>query len=424
VKTKSSIIATPDNRVSKAHSKVIPPRFLAFAGGGEPSYNEIALEKNALYFQRTLKVLGYDPAIADIYFANGNNGQATVRYLDRQNREQFKIPKIPDLRGASKLDNLHQWFQKTAAQPDQRPIFFYFTGHGSKNHENIDNNLLWLWESTDVSVQQLTRQFDKISASKPIVAMMAQCYSGSFANLIYTSGNPNQKVAIQTRCGFFATVSTRPSVGCTPEVDEADYQDYSSSFFAGLSGYNRLGKSVPSADYDGDSRVSYAEAHAFAKVDEHASDWPISTSEAWLQRQASRADRDRILAQPIDQLLETARPEQRFVVNKITTVAGIETKKSWQSNHPSLKIDDEGNSSLDSPVQAFFQQIGLTPKQLSDNDDEIQQAYLMRLKMELINIGMEQRIRAKANSEAVAILDRLIDCEHRSWGNAISAKIK
>ena len=36
--------------------------------------------------------------------------------------------------------------------------------------------------------------------------MMAQCYSGSFANLIYENGDPAQPVALQTRCGFFATV--------------------------------------------------------------------------------------------------------------------------------------------------------------------------------------------------------------------------
>jgi hypothetical protein len=76
-------------------------------------------------------------------------------------------------------------------------------------------------------------------------------------------------------------------VGCTPAVNEADYRDYSSSFFAGLSGRDRTGKPVPSADYDGDGKVSYAEAHAFAKVDEYTTDLPISTSETWLQLRSS-----------------------------------------------------------------------------------------------------------------------------------------
>ena len=131
----------------------------------------------------------------------------------------------------------------------------------------------------------------------PVVAMMAHCFSGSFANFIYEGGDPKRRVALQTRCGFFATVSTLPSVGCTPEVNEADYRDYSSSFFAGLSGRDpplgaalryRTGKTVASSDYNKDGRVSYAEAHAFAKVDEKSIDLPISTSEAWLQSKASK----------------------------------------------------------------------------------------------------------------------------------------
>ncbi|NJN20892.1 MAG: hypothetical protein HC812_06460 [Leptolyngbya sp. RL_3_1] len=95
--------------------------------------------------------------------------------------------------------------------------------------------------------------------------MMAQCFSGAFANLIYEGGDPEGPVALQTRCGFFATVETRPSVGCTPLVNEADYEDYSSSFFAGLSGRDRVGNPAPSADYDQDGQVTYAEAHAFTK---------------------------------------------------------------------------------------------------------------------------------------------------------------
>ena len=56
--------------------------FLVLGGGFEREHNEIALEKNVLYFQRTLGVFGVDPATATLYFANGNDGKKTVRYLD------------------------------------------------------------------------------------------------------------------------------------------------------------------------------------------------------------------------------------------------------------------------------------------------------------------------------------------------------
>ncbi|MEO1351186.1 MAG: Caspase domain-containing protein, partial [Cyanobacteria bacterium J06635_15] len=115
--------------------------FLVMGGGGDPSYNEIALEKNVLYFQRTLSVLGFDPASASLFFANGNDGQATVRYLNHWGRERFKPPEIPGLEGASTRRNLSQW---VANQSTDCPTFFYFTGHGSLNRRNADDNALLL----------------------------------------------------------------------------------------------------------------------------------------------------------------------------------------------------------------------------------------------------------------------------------------
>ena len=48
---------------------------------------------------------------------------------------------------------------------------------------------------------------------------------------------------------------------------------------ADLSGITRLRNPAKSADYNQDWRVSYAEAHAFAEVDEETSDLPVSTFE-------------------------------------------------------------------------------------------------------------------------------------------------
>ncbi|MGB3767289.1 MAG: hypothetical protein WA947_12080, partial [Phormidesmis sp.] len=80
------------------------------AGGGAPSYNEIALEKNVLYFQRSLSFLNLDPVKANLFFANGNSGEATVRYLDNNDKEQFKAPEIPNLDGAATKGNTEAWF--------------------------------------------------------------------------------------------------------------------------------------------------------------------------------------------------------------------------------------------------------------------------------------------------------------------------
>jgi hypothetical protein len=360
--------------------------FLVLSGGSEPQHNEIALEKNALYFQRTLRVFGVDPADASLYFANGNDGQETVRYLDRSSKERFKAPEIPHLVGPSTRASFQEWLGRTLQERPQRPVFLYFTGHGGLNDNNPDNNSLLMWDQRSLSVRALSRALDRFSPETPVVAVMSQCFAGSFANFIYQGGDPMEPVAAQARCGFFATVKERPSVGCTPEVDEEDYRDYSSSFFSGLSGYSRAGHPVDSADYDQDGRVSFAEAHAFAKVDEESTDWPISTSEAWLQRKAHRDDEDEISKRPILELLSGARPEQRHVIESLARRLELDVAQSFIQNEPQLR-------------RAFAEDLD---------------AYAMRLWMELLNVGMEARLREEGDEHKLEVLDRLLVCERSS----------
>ena len=367
-----------------------PTDFLVMAGGGAPSYNEIALEKNVLYFQRTLAAMGFDSAAAQLFFANGNDGRATVRYLNEQRQIQFKPPEIPNLQGASTLANLRSWVQQRAsANAPAQPRFFYFTGHGTRNAQNLNNNYLMLWGDQPVSVQQLAGLFDQLPSDEPLVTMMAQCYSGSFANVMYAGGRPDLGLAPQNRCGFFATVRTLPSVGCTPEVNEADYEDYSSSFFAGLSGISRTGERVASADYNQDGTIAYAEAHAFAKVDEETTDLPVSTLEVWLQDQATLAVQARILEQPMGAIATTARPEQRYVIESLAQQFDLDLTQSYTANRQRLQST---------------QALGTIPL-----------TYLERLRMELINVGMEAEVRQGGESGAIALIDRLINCESGSW---------
>ncbi|MEM6517843.1 MAG: Caspase domain-containing protein [Cyanobacteria bacterium P01_C01_bin.70] len=367
--------------------------FLVVAGGGAPSYNEIALEKNVWYFQRTLTHLGAVVADATVFFANGNDQQATIRYLDPLGQEQFKAPDVEFLTGAATRTNVQGWldaYPQTDAGIEDCPVLMYFTGHGALNPQNNDDNALILWEEALLSVQDLAQTLDHWPTDIPFVTMMAQCYSGSFANLIYEGGDPEQPVALQSRCGFFATIKTRPSVGCTPLVNEADYRDYSSSFFAGLSGRDRLGHPVASADYDTDGQVSFAEAHAFAKVDGETSDWPISTAEAWLHQQALETDKVNILAAPMVEWLAVAPPERRFVIQALSAKLGYNLTTAF----------------ADSP----------TPRaRWSSPPQEVLTAYHQRLRMELINVGMEQAIRSSGDQTTITTLEKLLACESGSW---------
>lgn len=362
--------------------------FGAVAGGGAPHYNEIALEKNVLYFQRSLSQLGFNPVLASLFFANGNDGQATIYYLDEQNEQRFKAPEIPHLDGAATYGNLRGWFNAIAQAEKSCPSFLYFTGHGLRNRENEDNNSLILWEETPVTVSEMASWLDPFPVDQPFVTMMAQCYSGGFANLIYENGDPQQPVALQTRCGFFATVASRPSVGCTPAVNEADYKDYSSSFFAGLTGRDRTGNLVTSADYNQDGQVSYAEAHAFAKVDEETTDWPISTVEAWLQRQLSDEATATALATPIEQWSAIARPEQQYVIRALGAKLGLDRRLSYAANYDYLQPPES---------------------------DTVKAAYHKRLEMELMNVASERWLRERQSPQQIAILEKILGCEAGFW---------
>jgi hypothetical protein len=387
--------ATASGRVSQNCERPgAAPAFLVFGGGGSAENNEISLEKNLLYFQRTLKLLGYNPAQTLFYFANGSNGEATVRYLDANGREQFKPPDIPHLQGGSTRPNLRSALQGLGQQSPEQ-AFLYFTGHGNRTPRNLNNNTFNLWPDDDITVQEFTQLLDQLPNQTSVAVVMAQCYSGSFANIIYPGGQPGNTLAPQSRCGFFATIKEKPSVGCTPAVDEADYEDYSSSFFAGLSGQNRVGKSAPSADYNRDGRVSYAEAHAFVKIDAQTTDLPVSTSEVWLQEWSTRQGKeDTILQQPIATTLATARPEQKAVVEYLVSQLQLDSKRS---------------------LEAQWQQL----RQLEA--DEIKSTYAGRLVFELINIGSEQLVRQSKDTTAIATLERILRCESGGWAGAKSS---
>jgi hypothetical protein len=178
-------------------------------------------------------------------------------------------------------------------------------------------------------------------------------------------------------------------VGCTPEVNEADYRDYSSSFFAGLSGINRIGEPVASADYNQDGRIAYVEAHAYAKVDGETTDLPVSTLEVWLQARATQPLQAEILSQPMQTVLATARPEQRYVVEALAQGLGLDLTQPYRDSYQALQN------------QRALGEVPLT--------------YLERMRLELLNIGMEAQIRAGGDAGAIATIDRLLNCESGSW---------
>jgi hypothetical protein len=158
-----------------------------------------------------------------------------------------------------------------------------------------------------------------------------------------------------------------------------------------LSGWSRTGIKVSSADYNQDGAISYAEAHAFAKVDDKTTDLPVSTLEVWLQKQSNKVAREKFWSLPLNKVIAIARPEQQFVIRQLSSYFGFNVQQSINENYSRIK-----------PFSG---------------DQETKEAYLYRLFMEVVNAGMEKQIREGGNSQKITLLDRLIRCEGSNWQN-------
>jgi hypothetical protein len=154
-----------------------------------------------------------------------------------------------------------------------------------------------------------------------------QCYSGGFANLIFEHGQRDKPLAKANRCGFFATVHDRIAAGCTSDIDEEDYREYSSAFWAAISGRDRTGRAVTAADFDQDGTVSFAEAHAHALLTSNTIDVSVKTSDAFLRRfSKSRGDLPAELVTvdaPYERLAGFASPVERAVIDGLSEQLGL-----------------------------------------------------------------------------------------------------
>lgn len=304
---------------------------LTFAGGPNPESNQTSLEQNVLYFRRTLTVLGLAKVPHEEFFADaGQSPHAVQIHVNRSPGEEltddlaailnpdaerdirFRAAAIPSLAGPATLDALARWFDTTGKNlPPHSRLVFYFTGHGGTVNMNMPGmgggpagrgarggrraapvadprvTTLLLWDSPDVTVTDFEKQLDKLDPTTDVTLLMVQCHSGGFANVLYDNANPKNGLARQPRCGFFASTADRPAAGCTPDIDREDYEEFSTGFFAALSGITRDGKKIARPDYDGDHQTSLADAFAFVVLTSNTIDTPITTSDQFLRDNSS-----------------------------------------------------------------------------------------------------------------------------------------
>lgn len=318
--------------------------FLTIGGGYSPTGNQVSLEKNVIYFRSVLRDLyGEEPA-HQILFSDGKSPGRDLQFVDpnaplprvnellakihRQTKNltyAYRDHEINDVYGASSKENLNDWFEKVGASLGSGDrLFIYATAHGGKAGDKNDptNTKLYLWNRQSIDMHDMARWLDKVDPQVSVVLVMVQCYSGGFADLVFDAGMRKQGAANANRCGFFATVHDRVAAGCTPDIREESYHEYSTYFWAALSGKTRTGSPVERPDYDGDGNTSLAEAHAYALIQSTTIDISIKTSDAFL-RQFSRTEDDKngdLLSRhtSIERLLEVAAPHDRAVIEQLS----------------------------------------------------------------------------------------------------------
>ena len=310
-------------------------RTVIVGGGPAPEDNQVAIERNVHYVSRLL------PSGSPRYvlFANGNPAAKTVVFEAPAARSpgelpfallfgeredaapvelRFRTPAIGKLDGPSTragVTGAFDWLRKST--PD--PVLLYVTGHGSAAKDrNLENNVIDLWGGEQLSVRELASHLATLPADVPVTLVMVQCYSGAFANLVFSGGDPKAPPVRRQIAGFFAATQDRMAAGCTPEVNEAEYQDFSSYFFAALTGRDRVGRPVTGADYNKDGRVGMDEAFAYSLGSDHSIDVPVCTSDILLRANPAMPDAD-VFKTEYSQALKWASPAQAAALQQLST---------------------------------------------------------------------------------------------------------
>ena len=345
--------------------------FLTIGGGYSPEGNQISLEKNVRFYQRLLSEQHSNGVPHDIYFADGDSPRRDLQYSEpdavpKANRlmgrtllneghldYKYRSSEISGVRGASTYKNIETWFHEIGsklAAGDR--LVVYATAHGGKSDDKDQpyNTQLFTFESEPVKVKDLAGKLAALPEGVSVVLVMVQCYAGGFNNLIFNEGDSAKGMSDRNVCGYFATTHDRPAAGCTADIREEEYQEYSSFFWAALGSKTRSGESIPTPDYNGDGAVSFDEAHAYVLLTSDTVDIPTKTSGAFLQHYSKTKDNgwpNLINSDsPYEEFLKLASPADRAVLDGLSKQLGLSGSKRIAGTHEVVNQVDKRRGEL------------------------------------------------------------------------------
>ena len=270
-------------------------RVSLIGGGDTVDHSQAQIEANVGWLQQLFRERDVE---ARTYFGSGNEGEPDVAYLvptelastavqpiPEEPRVRYRAHELPDIAGSTRKPELAESLRRDLSSlPPGDDALVIFNGHGGIERADTRNNYLKLWGDGRMTVADLEKLLDAAPPGAPVRFVMAQCYSGAFARLIYD--DPRTATGFKgNRCGFMSEAADRLAEGCSLSLDEAEFRDYTTYFFAALGGRTRAGEPIePQAvDRDGDGVVSFRESHFYALLNAHSSDLSRSTSEQYLE---------------------------------------------------------------------------------------------------------------------------------------------
>ena len=126
-----------------------------------------------------------------------------------------------------------------------------------------------------MSVRDLAEEISRLPHPVPVVLVMAQCFSGAFADVIFCGGDPKGALGERSVVGFFSAQKDREAAGCSYATETGQTTRISRP----ISSVPCAGRIVwvatwTGADYDGDGTVSLHEAFCYALIHDPSADSP------------------------------------------------------------------------------------------------------------------------------------------------------
>ena len=141
--------------------------------------------------------------------------RALAILLADHDAEEPVLTRVPQLGvpldGPARLQEFRRALNKLAKEAAKQPapLLLYFAGHGSQDEKDEGNTHYDLWKDDVLTVRAFADEVTKLPRQVPVVVVMAQCFSGAFANLLFAHGEADGALIDHHLIGFFSAQKDR-----------------------------------------------------------------------------------------------------------------------------------------------------------------------------------------------------------------------